>query len=137
MKGAYVLVMKLAKNSEIKIGKLGEIEFPEGIYCYVGSARGKGVNIENRIARHKKLAKNKIGKVKWHVDYFLTNSNVSLTEAIKLHGSGECKISQFIEQKADGTIHGFGSSDCKNGCKGHLHYFENMSNWENTKVKLK
>jgi len=122
MKGAYVLMIRLKKNSNIKIGKLGEIHFPKGYYCYVGSAYGKTVNLENRTKRHKKLVEDKVGKLRWHIDYFLVNPNVSMVKTIFLNGKKECKISNKFERKANKTIRGFGSSDCK--CKGHFHYFK-------------
>ena len=125
MKGVYVLVTKLKKNSIIKVGKLGEINFLKGYYCYVGSALGKSVNLENRIKRHKRLVKDKVGKLQWHIDYFLVNPNVSIIKTISFNGKKECKISNILERRADKTIREFGSSDCK--CKGHFHYFKNKN----------
>lgn len=125
MKGAYVLVTKLKNDSRMKIGKLGLVDFVKGYYCYVGSARGKSVNIENRTTRYKRLASKKTGKTKWHIDYFLVNPNTSIIDIRKLEDSRECKISKFLEKSANKTIRGFGSSDCKAGCIGHLHYFKN------------
>lgn len=125
MKGAYVLILKLMKNSKIKIGKLGIMNFKKGYYCYVGSALGKSINLENRVRRHKKLIRNKIGKAKWHIDYFLKNLNVLLEGVILFPGKNECEISKFFEEHADKTISKFGSTDCRK-CEGHFHYFKNI-----------
>lgn len=124
MKGAYILVSYLKNDSNIRIGEFGTIDFKKGYYCYVGSANGKSVNIESRTYRHKRLVSEKTGKLWWHIDYFLVNPDVSLLNIIKFENREECKISKFLEISADRTIHGFGSSDCKSGCVGHLHYFK-------------
>jgi len=130
MKGAYILVSHLKKNSKIKIGKLGSIVFQKGYYCYVGSADGRSVNIENRTARHERIASEKRGNLKWHIDYFLVNPNVSLVDIEKIDKGDECRISKILEKSARKTITGFGSSDCKNGCRGHLHYFRGVGSIE-------
>ena len=130
MKGTYVLVTKLKKNSRIRIGKLGVINFPKGYYCYVGSALGKIVNLEKRIARHKKLSKEKTGKLQWHIDYFLVNPNTSTIDTIMINNNRrmECEISKKLKKFADKSINGFGCTDCN--CKSHFHYFENRQDYE-------
>lgn len=60
MKGIYVIVVKISKNTAIKIGRLGNIIFNKGIYSYVGSAQN---NLEKRIMRHL----SKIKKMHWHI----------------------------------------------------------------------
>jgi Uri superfamily endonuclease len=124
MKGAYILITRLREDSKIRIGKLGELEFQKGYYCYVGSALGKSMNIENRTKWHERLAREKEGNLKWHIDYFLTNPNVSLDGIIVFENGDECKISNILKKDVAETIRNFGSSDCK--CNGHLHRFENM-----------
>jgi len=133
MKGSYVLVVELKKDSKIRIGKLGIFDFPKGYYCYVGSALGESVNLENRIGRHKRLNKEKSGNLKWHIDHFLINPVVSIFETITSNEE-ECRISQMVERLANKTIHGFGSSDCK--CDGHFHYFEDKKKVEIVRAKL-
>ena len=122
MMGTYVLVAQLKKYSRMRIGKLGNLIFPKGYYCYVGSAFGKVMSLENRIKRHKKLDKDKKGKLKWHIDYFLTNPNASIKKIVTFNGKKiECKISRMLEKHAQLPINGFGCSDCK--CKSHFYYF--------------
>jgi Uri superfamily endonuclease len=130
MKGTYILMMKLKDNSKIRIGKIGLIDFPKGYYCYVGSALGKTVNLENRIDRHKKLNTEKIGKLKWHIDYFLVNPNSSIIDTIVIKSNHrlECDISEKLERVANRSINSFGCSDCD--CKSHFHYFENRQDCE-------
>ena len=127
MKGTYVLVTELKEDSSIRIGKLGIINFPKGYYCYVGSALGKAVNLENRIGRYKKLNMKKNGKLKWHIDYFLVNHNASIIDTVTINSDRrmECKISKKLEKISDKSINGFGSSDCN--CRSHFHYFKDKS----------
>ena len=112
MKGIYVLVIKLNKDTSIKIGALGKIKFKKGIYAYVGSAQN---NLEKRVLRH--LSKNK--KTHWHIDYFLKNKNTEVIEIFyKQAGKQEeCSLAKKIN-KTSRPIPKFGCSDCK--CKSHL-----------------
>jgi Uri superfamily endonuclease len=121
-----VLISYLRADSTMIIGKLGTIDFKKGYYCYVGSANGKSISVESRTARHKRLASEKKGNIKWHIDYFLTSPNVSVKAVKKVEDGKECKVSKILEGIADKTIKGFGSSDCKEGCIGHMHYFESV-----------
>ena len=130
MRGTYVLVTKLEQDSKIKIGKLGLINFSRGCYCYVGSALGKSINLENRISRHKKLNENKTGKFRWHIDYFLVNPDVSIIDTLTINDNRkiECEISKKLEKIADKFIVGFGCSDCN--CTSHFYYFKNKQDYE-------
>lgn len=125
MKGSYVLITELKKNSKIRIGQLGVINFPKGYYCYVGSALGNSVNLENRIGRHKKLNQEKSGKLRWHIDYFLVNPKTSIVDTIKIKTDKriECDLSGKLQKLALNSVGGFGCSDCY--CESHFHYFEN------------
>lgn len=115
MKGSYVLVMKLDKDSKIRVGRLGPTVFRKGYYCYVGSALN---NLEKRVGRH--MAKNK--RKKWHIDYFIDKSRVM---GVSLFPNGkrmECDLGRFLEYLSEGIVKGFGCSDCK--CKSHLYFFK-------------
>ena len=109
---SYQLHINLSANIEIVIGKLGKFTFPMGNYIYTGSAKK---NIDARIERHKSKDK----KMHLHIDYLLNYKNTKITEVQKFDEE-EC----ILNQKASGEIivAGFGSSDCKNGCKSHLKY---------------
>jgi sugar fermentation stimulation protein A len=117
MNGAYILVMKLKSNKNIRVGSLGKLEFKKGFYCYVGSAIGS-TTIENRCKRH--LIKNK--KMKWHIDYFRKEAEIVNIFVFPSRNKIECKVARKILKKADSFIPKFGSSDCN--CKSHLFYFK-------------
>ena len=113
MKGAYCLIIKLKKDSSIKIGVLGNIKFKKGLYCYVGSALN---NLEKRVQRH--LSSNK--KCYWHIDYLLLNKNSSIKKIFYKQSSKreECNIARFVLKNSISSIAKFGCSDCN--CKSHL-----------------
>jgi Uri superfamily endonuclease len=127
MKGSYVLVAELKSNQKMKIGKLGEILFPKGYYCYVGSALGNSTSLENRLKRHKKLSESKKGKLHWHIDYFLVNPEVEIIKTVKIPGKKrlECKIAKKIKNHSRDFIRNFGCSDCK--CDSHFYFFPDQS----------
>jgi Uri superfamily endonuclease len=116
--GIYKLVIKLAQDKEIKIGKLGTFVFPKGFYVYTGSAQN---GFEKRINRH--LSSNK--KFHWHIDYLLSQAKV--IKVLRYVGSrkDECKLNQVTSQSANAIpiVKKFGSSDCN--CVTHLYYFKN------------
>ena len=112
MKGSYILLIEVKKNSRIRVGSLGRIPFKKGLYAYVGSAMN---NLEARINRH--LRKNK--RTHWHVDYLLKNPNVKIRQIFYRESKKkeECEIVKKVSQCGE-PIKGFGCSDCK--CKSHL-----------------
>jgi Uri superfamily endonuclease len=112
MKGAYILVIKVSKDQEIQIGKLGKLFFKKGYYIYIGSALN---NLKKRIQRHFKTDK----KLHWHIDYLLEKAEILEVYIKKNNIKEECKISQFFNKRME-NIPGFGCSDCK--CKSHLYY---------------
>jgi endonuclease-3 len=118
MKGSYVLILKLNKTKYIKIGKLGKIKFYSGKYAYVGSANGKYLTIEKRVERYKKLNKEKNGKLRWHIDYFLVDKDVEIIKVLK-YRKKECELAKsYLKNKK--AIKGFGCSDCS--CYSHFFY---------------
>ncbi|RLI15102.1 MAG: DUF123 domain-containing protein [Candidatus Hecatellales archaeon] len=121
---AYLLFLKAGSPVEVRVGSLGLLSLPAGYYVYAGSAGGPG-GVKARVGRHLRLARLKAGKVKWHIDYLLTDPKVAAFESWKIenHGRIECAVSKEIEKVSDLTVPGFGSSDCRLGCRGHLHYF--------------
>ena len=109
---SYQLLIKVTKDIDLKVGKLGRFFFPVGSYVYTGSAK---TNIDKRIERH--LSKEK--KLHWHIDYLLNNDAVKIID-IKKSEMIECSLNK----KTYGTIiiKGFGSSDCNLCCGSHLKY---------------
>ena len=112
MKGVYVLIINVKKDTLVTVGALGEISFKRGLYAYVGSAQS---NLEQRIKRH--LTKKK--PLFWHIDYLLDNN---ATEILKVFAKEadrleECIIARMLKGEGE-AIEGFGSSDCN--CTSHL-----------------
>ena len=114
-KGVYCLIIKLDQDKNIKIGKLGIINFKKGYYCYIGSALN---SLEKRIERHK--SKNK--KIHWHIDYLLKFCKISNVITLKTEKKIECSLSRRISKIALSHIKKFGCSDCN--CHSHLYYFK-------------
>jgi len=112
MKGSYVLLIRIDKDSSIDIGKIGKIDFKKGVYVYVGSAMN---NIKHRIERHLKKEK----KLHWHIDYLLEKSRIVNTYYRESNIREECKIANVLNQHLS-FIPNFGCSDCS--CKSHLFY---------------
>jgi len=114
MKGAYILIIFLNVRKMIKINKK-IIDFKKGYYCYVGSALN---SLEKRIQRHYSTKKKK----HWHIDYFLEYGKIIESISIETNKKIECIISNKLRKKADNSVKGFGSSDCR--CESHLYYFK-------------
>ena len=122
MKGVYVLIIKLQRDSEISVGKLSNssIKFRKGFYAYVGSALSL---LEKRIQRHLSCKK----KIYWHIDYLLNISDAIVIEVIyaKTSIKKECEVAGSLMKNFE-SIKNFGSSDCK--CKSHLFYSQDSDN---------
>lgn len=114
--GIYVLCIKNEQTTEIKVGKLGTLEFEkDGIHVYVGSAMN---GLYHRIKRH--LSKDK--KIRWHIDYLLEKARVFKVCYAITNERKECAVSQFfnVKNKFFTPVPRFGNSDCRS-CPGHLY----------------
>lgn len=120
MKGTYILFMEAKKDIEPDVGGLGRLRMARGLYAYVGSAMGKGVSLESRVGRHKKMAETKKGERHWHIDYFTASKGVEITGVVKIIGKAmECDVARAMVQAGATVVErGFGSSDC--GCDTHF-----------------
>lgn len=114
MKGIYCLVSYLDKDRSVGIGKLGNVNFKKGYYCYIGSAMN---NLEKRIERH--YSKDK--KQFWHIDYFLEHAKIIGFKTLEITNKEECWLADQLRKLGDEEIKSFGSSDCE--CSSHLQYF--------------
>ncbi|MBD3353511.1 MAG: DUF123 domain-containing protein [Candidatus Lokiarchaeota archaeon] len=134
-KGAYVLITYNEEdNNEIRIGRLGKIQFQKGYYCYVGSALGKpktSVCLENRVRRHINSSFVPNGdenrpKKHWHIDYVLANPHITIIKLLLIPCSVkiECEVAERLNMRSEGLVNGFGCSDCE--CDSHLFYFKHM-----------
>lgn len=118
--GAYLLHLRIISTVHIAVGALGDLCFTPGRYVYVGSARR---NIAARVARHRRLAKDKSGKLHWHIDYLLVHPCARLVTVSALRDADECHLSQRIARRkgSSAAVPGFGASDCRSGCRTHLY----------------
>ena len=113
-RGGYILILELEQPTRLAIGKLGELDFAAGYYCYVGSAMK---NLKARMARHHRKRKN----LHWHVDYLREASRFVSCLPVRSAEPIECDLARALDGMADGRIPGFGCSDCS--CPTHLFRF--------------
>ena len=116
VKGTYVLVLALDKETLISVGKLTSLSFPPGYYLYVGSALG-GLN--SRIGRHIRGGR----RLHWHIDYLRQRARVIEVWYLVSGERLECSWYRAASglPRARMPVAGFGSSGC--GCDSHLLYF--------------
>ena len=112
-RGAYALVLRLARDTRLDIATLGQPVLPAGLYLYAGSAWGSG-GIRARVGRHLRCPKTRV----WHIDH-LTEA-AAVERVLAFPGARECEIADFIVARgAHVPIPGFGASDCRS-CEAHL-----------------
>jgi len=112
MKGTYLLIMALPKDSSVMVGKHGIIHFKKGCYAYIGSALN---GLEQRNQRHLRTDK----KTHWHIDYLLPFTEIVDIFYKENNRRDECRIAQGFKKNFV-RISGFGCSDCT--CQNHLFY---------------
>jgi len=115
--GVYIAVFRLERGRRIRVGALGEFDFPAGLYFYVGSAQR---NLPARLARHERRRK----PLRWHIDYLSTKSRMLGAVVIPAKREMECRLAACLERRLARVCDGFGASDCR--CAGHLFY---ASDW--------
>jgi len=120
LKGVYLLFLNISRDIKIRVGSLGVISFPTGVYVYVGSAQN---SVEARIKRH--LRKKKT--LRWHIDYLTSSKNVEPIYAVVLPLSRnyECRIAKILQENDSISINNFGASDCR--CRSHLYNIKSSS----------
>jgi sugar fermentation stimulation protein A len=114
-RGAYLLLVRIDCGKTLGVGSLGQIEFKQGYYVYVGSAmRG----LAKRVARHIRKKKN----IRWHIDYLTAAAEKVSAVPIISSENLECQLANRLEKiTGSPAVQNFGSSDCR--CPGHLFYF--------------
>ena len=124
MKGVYVLIINVKKDTLVTVGALGEISFTRGLYAYVGSAQS---NLEPRIKRHLKKKK----PLFWHIDYLLDSGAAEILQvfAKEADRTEECTIARMLKGEGE-AIKGFGSSDCN--CISHLVHIRDFKLLQNS-----
>jgi len=115
--GIYHLLIYLEHAKKIRIGKIGEFDFPAGYYVYTGSAMN---GLKKRIARHLRKYK----RLHWHIDYLLQHAEVLDVVSHLTDKKMECEYNEIIANLSDARIivPKFGSTDCDR-CSSHLFYF--------------
>lgn len=109
-KGAYILVILMKDDRQIRVGRLGSRKFPAGSYAYVGSAMN---GLRARISRHTQPAV----KLHWHIDYMLQTAIVTAVYCYPSAERLECDLARYLALRTE-SVPGFGCSDCH--CRSHL-----------------
>jgi Uri superfamily endonuclease len=116
----YLLFLNISRDTKIRVGSLGLISFPAGVYVYVGSAQN---SVEARVKRHL----NKKKTLRWHIDYLTSSEDVEPIYAVvlPLTRNYECRIAKILQENDSISINNFGASDCR--CKSHLYNIKSPS----------
>lgn len=125
-KGVYTLVIPVFETMNLRIGSLGVLSVQPGTYLYTGSALGKGSSgLNGRISRHLRASK----KTHWHIDHLLRFSSVTELVFSEAERNLECVVQKGITASFDNAqvVRGFGSSDCRERCGGHLTWLDDLA----------
>jgi len=118
-KGSYALILKNSSIQNIRVGRLGILNFREGFYAYTGSAMG---GLSRRVSHYLK----EIERPFWHIDAIIPRFKLTALWLFPSNTRQECQIAQLFSQETGATpIRGFGSSDCR--CFTHLFYFSALN----------
>ena len=131
--GTYALLVHVAQEKDIGVGRLGATRFAAGFYVYVGSGLGPG-GLAARLARHLGARR----KPSWHIDYLL--NEVPVIDVI-WDCSGkrlECTWMRVLLEipVIEVAVPGFGASDCQ--CPAHLAFLgaSHYGRWNTLRVRL-
>lgn len=112
--GSYILWMEVPSSVRLRVGALGEVVLPAGVYGYVGSALGPG-GVAARVARHLRRER----RNHWHIDYL--SGRYPVGEVWYAHAPERLEhrwAARLAELGGSVVIPGFGASDCD--CATHL-----------------
>lgn len=121
--GSYILHLRLEESARFTAGKLGAVRLPAGDYFYCGSAQGPG-GLRARLERHLcgSTRSGTPARPHWHIDALR-----ALAQPVGFcYQTGqprlECEWSQALARLPGAFLPapGFGSSDCRRGCRSHL-----------------
>ncbi|MEM2126453.1 MAG: GIY-YIG nuclease family protein [Candidatus Methanosuratincola sp.] len=118
MRGVYTIILRLNRDSLLKIGKK-EFDLKPGVYVYVGSALGAG-GINARLSRHFKTFTTGATKKHWHIDSLLPFSESFASVYALTSQKMECELVWSLKEMGFQTVQGFGNTDCRSRCGGHL-----------------
>ena len=117
---SYALVLRVRNPCRIRVGRLGILDFPVGLYIYVGSAFGPG-GLRARIKHHMRQSSHP----HWHIDFLRRGAQVE--RVWYLTGKRmECVWAARLRDAAGMAtgVTGFGSSDCR--CPTHLFHVADL-----------
>ena len=121
--GTYALVLRCDDVTDVTVGKLGALTTERGFYIYTGSAFGPG-GVAARVSRHSRRDK----RSHWHIVYL--GSAVQLQEFWYTYDPQrrECSWCDVLSSMKVSSVPlaDFGSSDCRQGCDAHLHFFRSQ-----------
>ncbi len=117
-KGSYLLILYLAEDCKIRVGRLGEMKFKRGYYLYVGSALN---SLTSRLKWHLESKKKH-----WHIDYFKEKAKIIGIVALVSNKRLESEIANSLKGE---PVRGFGSTDTKD--ISHLFYYNNVNDLVN------
>ncbi len=127
VKSAALYQLCLYFGKKFSIEKPVYMDLEPGYYIYTGRSKR---NLEKRIARHMKREKT----IRWHIDQLSAHPLLGKMDfcIFDLPAELECELNQALEHQEGflSFIRGFGNSDCRAGCIGHLAYFDKRFNWE-------
>ncbi|MBC7112776.1 MAG: GIY-YIG nuclease family protein [Candidatus Methanomethyliales bacterium] len=118
MKGVYAIILKLDRHMSLNLGKK-RFDLNSGIYIYAGSAFGPG-GIYARLGRHLKTFKTGATKKHWHIDFLLPHSTTFVPVCAPSTRKLECELVRSLRESGFKTVDGFGNTDCRSDCGGHL-----------------
>jgi len=131
IRGSYCLCIGIDRDSEIKVGALGVINFPKGRYVYIGSALN---SLLPRLGRHLRTSRGEGQVTHWHIDYLLREPGIEI-EAIYITEWAvrmECEIAEKVAESGD-AVPRFGCSDC--ACHSHLYRVKSFGFIKETGLK--
>lgn len=116
--GCYQLVLRLAADISLPVGRRGDYLFPAGVHIYTGSHQK---SLRKRLLRHLRLEKTR----HWHIDYLTSQPAVIWQDILVFPDSRrECELNRGLAEflNARFLIPNFGNGDCRSACPGHLIY---------------
>ena len=114
--GAYRLTIRLSRPVHLRVGALGTVALPAGLYYYCGSARRA---LPARVRRHLRRRKPK----RWHIDYLLAHPAARVCDVRAWTDRTECQlVASALRRGGRAVVAGFGSGDCRCHCPAHLLY---------------
>ncbi len=115
--GTYALILEASEPQTVRAGRLGNLRVAPGRYVYVGSALGPG-GLRGRLKHHLRPGK----RGHWHIDALTAVLRVVRVILVPGKTRLECAWAQRIARLPGATVPwpGFGSSDCRAGCRAHL-----------------